>query len=173
MKLLIFVPPNDFKDESVVMLKNFFNKWDISYQITSYSNKEMLGYHGAKLMPDINTGKVTTSDYDGIILVDGEGVERYKLSEYRPLLDVLLLFNEKNKTIGAIGNSIKIVARANIIKDKRISVPKDEETRRLVTLFHGVPSDEKIEISKNIITIRDSQGLEGPLATMLQHLGAI
>lgn len=173
MRFLIFLPPNDFKDESVAMVKTFFDRWSVEYKITSYANKECVGYHGARYMPDVNTNKVSTNDFDGIILIDGKGVDTYKLYEFRPLLDILLLFNEKNKIIGAINNSIKIVARANIVKDRKISMPKDEELRRLVILFHGTPSDESIEISKNIITIKDSQGLEGPLTTMLQHIGAI
>jgi putative intracellular protease/amidase len=171
MKFLVFIAPKDFKDETLTMIRTFFDRWGVQYTITSYSNKECVGYHGALCKPDINAGKVSTLDYDGIILVDGKGIEDYRLFEYRPLLDMLLQFNEKKKMIGAVSNAIKIVARANIIRDKKVSMPDDEETKRLILLFHGVPSDNAVEVSGNIVTIGSSSGLETPLQEMLQQMG--
>ncbi|MFI5412320.1 MAG: DJ-1/PfpI family protein [Candidatus Micrarchaeales archaeon] len=173
MKFLVFIAPNNFKDETVSMIKNFFNKWGVEYQITSYSNKDCVGYHGVVIKPDVNAGKVSASDYDGIILVDGNGMEEYKLFEYRPLLDTVMLFNEKGKLIVAINNSIKVTARANIIKDKKIATPELDELKRLVLLFHGIPSENGMEISGNIVTIKESRGLEVPLQEMLQHIGVM
>jgi protease I len=173
MKFLLFVAPKDFKDETLATIRTFFDRWKVDYQITSYSNKECVGYHGAVCKPDINAAKVNPSDYDGLILIDGRGLEDYKLFEYRPLLDTVMLFDQHKKIIGAVNNAIKIVARANIIKDKKISTPNEEETKRLVMLFHGVPSEESIEISGNIITVRDSRGLETPLRALLEHVGVM
>ena len=171
MKFLIFIPPKDFKDESVSAVKMFFDRWGVNYQITSYSSKECVGYHGAVYTPDINTNKVDTTDYDGIMLIDGSGIDSYKLSEFRPLLDLMLRFNSSKKYIGAIGNAIKIVARANIIKDKKISMPSDEDAKRNIILFHGIPSEEPIEMEGNIATIRDARSLEGPLQLFLERIG--
>lgn len=173
MTFVIFVAPNNFKDETLKALKLFLDRWGVEYKITSYSNKECVGYHGSTLMPDINTAKVYARDFDGIIIVDGKGLEDYKLYEYRPFLDVLLDFNNSKKKIAAISNGIRILARANIIKDKKISTPTDEETKRAVQLFHGVVTDNPIEISDNIITIKSSTNIEGPLQELLQHLGAM
>ncbi len=170
MRIAIFIAPKDFKDETVALIKTFFDRWGVQYSITSYSNKECVGYHGAVYRPDVNTAKLITADYDGIILVDGHGMEDYKLFEYRPLLDLLLQFNEKKKIIGAISNSIRVVARANIIRDKKISIPNEEELKRTVLLFHGIPTENPIEISGNIITVKDPSGLESTLQEMLKHL---
>lgn len=173
MRFLLFIAPNNFKDESLSMIKTFFDRWGVEYKITSFSNKDCIGWHGAVCKPDVNAALVSASDFDGIMLVDGRGIEDYKLYEYRPLLDILLQFNEKNKTISAVNNAIKVVARANIIKDKKISVPEDNELKRLVLLFHGIPSDNSIEVAGNVITIRESKSLETPLQEMLQHIGVM
>ena len=172
MKFLIFISPKDFKDESVAAVKMLFDRWNVDYKITSYSTKECVGYHGAVYKPDINTNTVNPSDYGGIFLIDGSGVESYKLYEFRPLLDVMIKFNNSNKYISAIGNAIKIVARANIIKGKKISMPTDEEAKRTILLFHGVPSQEDVEMDGNIITIKDSKSLEGQILKVLEHIGA-
>jgi putative intracellular protease/amidase len=173
MKFAIFIAPKDFKDETVSMLKTMFDKWGIEYSIASYANKDCVGYHGAVYKPDMNAAKISPNDFDGILLVDGKGFEDYRLFEYRPLLDTLIIFNERGKYIGAINNSIKAVARANIIKNKKVAMPQDEEMRRLILLFHGIPSEENIEISGNLVTIKNSTALEVPLRTLLQSLGVI
>ena len=171
MKFLIFIPPKDFRDESLNAMKMFFDRWNVEYQVTSYSTKECIGMHGATLMPDINTNKVDTSQYDGIIFVDGSGIETYKLPEFRPLLDIVLKFNNSKKYICTVGNAVKIIARANVIKGKKLALPNDDEAKRVALLFHGVPSENAMEIDDNIMTVRDSRALEESLNPFLEHIG--
>ena len=173
MRFLVFIAPNNFKDETLSMIKTFFNRWNVEYKVSSYSNKECNGYHGVVVKPDINTGMASASDYDGIILVDGQGIEDYKLFEYRPLLDIVYQFNDKGKIVCAVGNSIKALARANIIKSKKVSTPNDSEMKRLVLLFHGIPSESGIEIAGNIVTIKDPMNIAEPLQEMLKSIGVI
>jgi protease I len=173
MRFLVLIAPKDFKDESVAMVKLFFSRWNIDYDIGSYTNGACVGYHGAVYKPDVNMNGVKSSDYDGIMIIDGPGLETSRMYEYRPLLDTLMLFNSNGKYVGAIGNAVKIVARANIIKDRKISSPDAEDVFRMVQLFHGIPSKEGIEIDRKIITIRDSSNLEVPLQQMLQKMGVI
>ncbi len=173
MKFAIFIAPKDFKDETVSMLKRVFEKWGVQYSIASYANKDCIGYHGAVYKPDINAAKISPMDFDGIVLADGKGFEDYRLFEYRPLLDTITMFNERGKYVGAINNAIKAVARANIIKDKKIAMPQEEEMRRLILLFHGIPSNEGIEIAGNLVTIKNSTNLEISLRELLQHIGVM
>ena len=171
MKFLIFIPPNDFRDESLSTVRMFFDRWSVGYQITSYSAKNCTGMHGASCMPDINTNKVDVSGYDGIIFIDGTGVDSYKLQEFRPLLDIVMKFNNGKKYIGAVGNSVTVLAKANIIKGKKMAVPEDENVKKVVQLFHGVLSGKSMEIDGNIITVKDANTLEESLNPILEHLG--
>jgi putative intracellular protease/amidase len=171
MKALIFIPPNDYKDETLKIIREFFDKWRVSYSISSFSNKECVGSHGGVCKLDINTSKAQISDYDGILLLDGKGIDQYKIYEFRPLLDIINEFHKRGKFIAAISNGIKIAARANVIKDKKISLPKDEETKKLVMLFRGIPSENNIMADGNIYTIKDSSKLDETLPELLGHLG--
>ncbi|MCL4411610.1 DJ-1/PfpI family protein [Candidatus Marsarchaeota archaeon] len=171
MTFLVFLPPKDFRDETLNMVKLFFDRWRVPYKITSYSKGTCIGRHGETVKPDINTGMVSAQDYDGIVLVDGAGIDSYKLYEFRPLLDLMMQFDAAKKYIAAIDNSVKIVARANIIKGKGISTPSDEETKRLVVLFHGVPTENEVEFASNIITIRNGSGVERGMDEMLSRIG--
>jgi putative intracellular protease/amidase len=139
--------------------------------VSSYSNKDCIGSHGQVCKVDMNTGKANAEDYDGIILIDGKGIEAYKIYDFRPLLDLLMKFNERKKMIVAIENALKIPARANVIKGRKIAMPDDEESKRLVQLFHGMPSEEKVEVSDNIISIRNHTDLESSMQKVLDKLG--
>lgn len=171
MRFLVFIAPKDFKDESLSTVRMFLDKWDVGYDITSYSTKDCVGYHGAVCKPGINTGKVLVDNYDGIILVDGKGIDAYKIFDFRPMLDLMLRFNERKKLIVAINNAIKVPARANIIRGRKIAAPEDAEVRRIVSLFHGTPSDTGIEIDGNIATISDFAQLEPSMQRVLEHIG--
>ncbi|MGC8669703.1 MAG: DJ-1/PfpI family protein [Candidatus Micrarchaeia archaeon] len=171
MRLFVFITPKDFKDETLSSLKMFFDKWGIEEKVGSYTSNDCIGYHGAVCKPEINASKVSALDFDGIVIVDGTGIDSYRLYEYRPLLDLIMKFNDSRKYIIAIGNATKVLARANVINGKPISIPNDEEIKRLVLLFHGVPSEESLSIADNLITIRDSESIENSIGKILSHLG--
>ncbi len=171
MKFLIFIAPKDFKDETLSMVKMLFGRWGISYDVSSYSTKECIGYHGSRSMPDVNAGKANPSDYNGIFIVDGVGIDSYKLFEFRPLLDLVMQFNNAGKYVCAVDNAVKIPARANIIKNKSIATAGNDELKRLILLFHGVPTANQIEISSNVVTIKDSRNIEESLDLLIEKLG--
>ncbi|MGC8586250.1 MAG: DJ-1/PfpI family protein [Candidatus Micrarchaeia archaeon] len=171
MRLLVFITPRDFKDETLSMLKLFFDKWGVEYKIGSYASGDCTGYHGAVYKPEVNLSKVSTLDFDGIVLVDGNGIETYKIYEYRPLLDLVMKFNDSRKHIIAVGNAVKVLAKANIVKGKSVAMPDDNEIKRLVLLFHGVPSSENLSIADNLVTVKDSEYLEESMGKILAHLG--
>ncbi|MGC8649119.1 MAG: DJ-1/PfpI family protein [Candidatus Micrarchaeia archaeon] len=169
---LVFIAPNNFKDENLAAIKLFLERWKLDYKIASYSKGECKGYHGAIYRQDISANKIAIQDYEGIILVDGQGIDEYKLYEYRPLLDLLMQFNNYNKNIIAIGNSVKLLARANIVQNKKVVVSKNDELRRLVQLFHGIPSETNMEFAGNIITM-DGSNINEQISETLKKLGKI
>ncbi len=169
MRIAIFIPQKDFKDESLSLVKLIFDKWGVQYKIACYG-KGGLGTHGALARADINPAQMTTDQFDGIMFVDGRGIDDQKIYDYRPLLDIVAHFNEANKYLVAIGNAAKIPIRANIVKDKKIAV-SDEDTKRLARLFYGIPSENAVEGMGNLITIRDSRTVEDSMDLWLQHMG--
>ena len=169
MRLAIFIPQKDFKDESLSLVKLIFDKWGVSYKIACYG-KGGLGTHGALVRADINPSQITTDQFDGIVFIDGKGIDDQKLYDYRPLLDIVTHFNEANKFLIAIGNAAKIPVRANIVKAKKIAVV-DDDTSRLARLFYGIPSNNPVEGMGNLITIRDSKAVEESMELWLQHMG--
>jgi putative intracellular protease/amidase len=159
MQVAIIIPPKDFKDETLAELKLMLDKWHIQAVISSYTSEECVGYHGAIYKPEVNAAKLEERKFDAVVFIDGPGVDSYKLYDFRPLLDTLRNFYASGMLIGAVGNAIKIVARANIISGVRIAVPNDAETRRLVQLYRGVLSERAVEIDRNIISARGYESI--------------
>ncbi len=156
MELVLVIPPNEFKDETVSQLCNTLEKWKVNYSIASTSLNSAIGSHGAIIQPKIKISDISTEDYDGIVLLNGVGVEEYKLYDLRALIDLIKHFNDSKKLIAGIGNGLKIVARANIISNKNICSLKDSETIRYVKLFKGIITENEVEHNENLITASNS-----------------
>ncbi|ASI14250.1 PfpI family non-peptidase-like protein stress response protein YhbO [Candidatus Mancarchaeum acidiphilum] len=171
MKFLVFIEPKDFKDETLKSIKMFFERWDVNYKISSYTKDSCVGMHGDVVDIDFNTNLVNPDNFDGLILVDGKGIDEYKLYEFRPLLDLVMLFNNSNKWIIAFGNAVGLVARANVINNRKIAtIESDSEVTRFVKLFHGTPSRKELEFDGNLITIKDSSKSNELFDTILEKL---
>ncbi len=171
MKVAMLIAPKDFRDESVSTLKMMFDKWDVQTVITSYSTHDCVGSHGAVYKPDLNSARINPDDFDALLLIDGNGIDSYKLYDFRPLLDTVKLFSMRAKPIAALGNAIKIIARANVVSGVKTSMPRDEETRRLVILYHGVASKEDMDFDRNIATLGNSDKVLDFASFLLHKLG--
>ena len=169
MKFAVFVPAKDFKDESLNIVKLILAKSGIQYDIASYS-RACIGSHGAFYKADVSPSDVVPAKYEGVVLIDGPGIDDSTAYDYRPLLDTVTAMNSAGKYIISIGNAIKIPARANIIKGKKVAVP-DLDSKRFVVLFYGVPSAANVEISGNLITAKDSKSLEMGAEPIMNILG--
>ncbi|MDE1761890.1 MAG: DJ-1/PfpI family protein [Candidatus Micrarchaeota archaeon] len=173
MRALIVITPRNFRDETVSLARLLFGKWGVTPVIASYTKgeKECVGTHGAIYKPELNATKLTSEGFDALLVVDGPGVDEYKLHDFRPLLDLIKDFVSNKKVVGAIGNSVKVVARANVITDRTISAPKDEEISRLVRIYRGRESEKPIEYDKFLLTARNPQSAEQFLNAMLEQMG--
>ncbi|MDE1854986.1 MAG: DJ-1/PfpI family protein [Candidatus Micrarchaeota archaeon] len=167
MKVAILIAPKDFKDETVSQLQLLFGKKDIEAQIVSLTLKTCMGYHGATLKPQIDARSIEAGTFDVLLIADGPGVESLKLYDHRPLLDVVKAFHDNNKKVAGIGNGIRVIARANVIKDTRIA-KTDEDTEKLVRLYRGKPSDDFVVTDKNIITASDASNVPDFVSVLSQ-----
>ncbi len=156
MKVAIIIPCKDFKDETLSQAKLLLRKKDIDFAVLSFKFDKCRGYHGAVETPQGRADEFEPEFFDGILLVDGPGIDDERLFENRPLLDRIKLAYEGKRPIVAIGNAIKILAKSNVIKGIKIAKVEDEETRRLVGLYMGIVSDSDIAVNKGIATASDN-----------------
>ena len=158
MKVAILIAPRDFKDESLTHLQLLFGKKDVESRVAGLSLKNCTGYHGAVVKPQVEFAELQPSEYDVLLLMDGPGVDSLRLYEHRPLLDLIRVFHESNKVIVGIGNGIKAVAKANIVKDTKIA-KTDDETEKIVRLYRGVVTEDFVVSDKKIITVSGTDNI--------------
>ncbi len=171
MKVSIIVAPQDFRDETLSQALLFLDKKGIQHEILSLAGKECKGYHGASVKQDGKADEFEPVYSDAILLVDGPGVESSRLYENRQLLDRLKIAKENKKPIAAVGNAIKILAKANIIKDTKIAGVEDEDAKRLISLYKGVLSDSALVNDKGIITASDYSQISELVSAIADALG--
>ncbi len=171
MKAAIVIPPKEFKDESLSRIMLMLGKWNLETALTSYTKTECVGSHGAVYRPDINTARVDPSDYDAIILLDGNGVDSYRLFEFRPLLDLVSRFSKSGKVVFGIGNAVKIMACAGVIDERKVAAIEDEDTRKMIRVNRGTISNKSVEADQNIITGKETADIPSAADLMLVRLG--
>lgn len=158
MKVAMLVVPKDFKDETLSNLQLFFGKKDVEAQIASLTLKNCTGYHGAVVKPQVEFAALHPSNFDVLLIVDGPGVDSLRFYEHRPLLDLIKVFHDSGKIVVGIGNGIKAVARANIVKDTKIA-KTDDETEKIVRLYRGTATDDFVVSDKKIITVSGTDNI--------------
>ncbi len=152
MKVAIMVPPKNFSDETLSVILLILKRWGVETVLTSYTTSSCVGLHGATYRPDINAARINSQDYDALILVDGPGVESYKLPDFKPAIDLTKTFIKSGKVIGAVGNAVKIFIRANEFTPVRISAQDNQEVAHFASTSRCKVTENKVEIYKNLIT---------------------
>ncbi len=171
MNVAVLIPPTDFRDETVASAVELLNKWNVEPVIASWTRKDCTGYHGAVYTPKIIAPEINTEDYDAIFIPDGAGIDTYKLYDLRQLLDTIKHFAERGKPIACVNNAIKILARANVITNKKIAAVKDAETARLVVLFHGKITNSEVESDGGVLTLSNNDKTTEFVDLLLDRLG--
>ncbi len=170
VKVAIIIPPMNFKDETLSTLVLLLAKKDITKVVASVNPKDCTGYHGAVVKPDATFKELDPARTSAIILADGPGVDAFKLYEYRPLLDVVKAFHDSNRMVVGIGNGIKIAAKANVLRERKVA-STDKETENLVRLYRGVPVKGNLVLDKNSLTLSDSGKIEELVVRLSEVLG--
>ncbi|MDE1825824.1 MAG: DJ-1/PfpI family protein [Candidatus Micrarchaeota archaeon] len=174
MKAMIIIPPRDFRDETVSLAMLLLGKWGVRPVIASYlgEGKSCIGAHGATYKPEINATKATSEGFDALLIVDGPGVESYKLSDFRPLVELVKDFINHKKVVAALGDSVKVVARANVITDRKVAAPSDDEVSRMIRIYRGKESKNEMEFDKFLLTAKGNGHLEQFLDALIEGMGA-
>ena len=170
-KVAIILSPKDFRDETASLLKTQLQKWNLSVFFAGYNNTECIGSHGAVYKQDLSALKVNPAEFDALVIVEGKGVESFKMYDFRPLLDTVRAFSMAKKPIFALANAFKIIARANAIVNTKVAAPEDEESQRLLRIYHGIPSENPIEFDNNVLTAKDSESAASAVNLFLQVSG--
>jgi len=125
-KIVIVIAPSMFRDEEFQIPYEYLKSEGADVFIASTTLSEAIGKLGLRVKPDITINKISTDVFDAIVFVGGPGVKAYW--DDKSIHRLAKSFLDNNKIVAAICSAPVILARAGLIKGKRVtSFPGDEE----------------------------------------------
>ena len=153
-KILMVIAPNNFKDEEYFIPKEIFQKEGFVVKTASL-NKIAISVEGKKVDADFTIDDIKF-DFDAIVFSGGPGAAVYFNNE--KLFEIVRRSYNEGKIIGAICIAPSILANSGILKGKKATSFKSEESN--LKQNGAIYIDEGVVVDGNIITANGPKASE-------------
>jgi len=116
-KILMIIAHKNFRDEELLVPKEYFENEGWEVVVASTDTTEAHGMLGERVKPDILIEEIDPFSYDALILVGGVGSKIYWNDER--IHEIFQKVYEEGKIIGAICIAPVTLAKAGILKEKK------------------------------------------------------
>lgn len=165
--ILIIIPEKDFSDDEYLEIKQLLADKGAILKNVSTNPEEAVGISGTKALMDVSFDTINFEDYDGAILIGGNGTHSY-LSN--PEVKVTIKnFLDHGKLLAAISTAPEILASAGVLAGKRSTVT--ESGKEMIMAAGAVYSDEDVCVDGNIITAASSAHAQKFAQVIADRLG--
>ena len=155
-RILMIIAPSNFHDDELEIPKQAFEKKGAEVLVACKGTEQTKGMLGMKIKPDLDIRRVKASEWDAVVYVGGNGVEKHKVYEDEAYLRVAKDAYERGNVVGAICVAPKILAGADILEGKNATAYR---TAASYLKDHGAHFTGKaVEVDGRIVTA------EGPRA---------
>lgn len=120
IKVLFIISERNFNDEEYSVTRKVLEENNIKVVVSSINKEEAIGMKGLKVNPDKTLREVSEENYDGLIIIGGSGSPT--LADYPEVLEMIRMFNNNKKVIGAICLAPVILGKAGILSNIMITV---------------------------------------------------
>ncbi|OPX72415.1 MAG: Intracellular protease 1 [Methanoregulaceae archaeon PtaB.Bin108] len=165
MKILIVVPPENFRDEELADPVSAFQAAGIAFDIVSTRQGMCKGMLGARVMATRVLEDVEPGEYEGIMIVGGSGSPVH-LWDNEMLIKLVKYFHKNGKLVAAICLSPVVLARAGILKGRTAACFMNPASKREILREGAYISEKPVVVDGSIITAN------GPVAAK-EFAGAI
>jgi putative intracellular protease/amidase len=149
--VLVVVPPTDFGDECLRYARSSLFNVHVGTRAVSLSDSDVKGRLQDEFLVDGTVAGERMEAYSGVIFAGGEGASLLAADS-----DVLRIAREaaqQKKLIGAWGHAAAVLARAGIVKNRRVTGHAD--VRAEVERAGGKFTARQIEIDGSLVTAAD------------------
>jgi protease I len=146
----MIIANQNFQDDEFAQPKKILEENNIKVTVASTSLDEAVGMNGAKVKPEILIQDINVSDFDAVLFIGGSGAVVYLDDPvvHKIAQDAL----GANKIIGAICIAPVALAKAGILKGKRVTTYPVEENQKHLEASGAVYTAKPLEKDGNIIT---------------------
>ena len=153
-KIMMVLPPQGFSRDVYVRTRQVLEGRGHTIFVTAINRGAAVSDDGMSVPIDERIVDVKTYQYDAYVFIGGDGTRIYFDDEYVHKL----ASDVKSKTVGAIGNAAMILARAEVLKKKKVTGPS--EFAGYVIEGGGEYTGRPLEIDGKMITLRDTSIVE-------------
>lgn len=159
MNILIVIPKNRFAESELFDVKEILEKGDNKVVVLSPSGQEAVGENKTRFKPDgylidWNHQPGFTGKYKAIIVIGGKGSPKSLWGD-KILPQILTDHNRAGSIIGAIGQSVVVLAKTGLIRGSS-AAPEDEKTRAALEQEDVGIVEKPVYRLENIVTAKDS-----------------
>ena len=156
MSNLLIPISNGFEEIEAITIIDVCRRANIKVVIAGIESLEITGSHGVKIISDEIIEKVSSDDFDMIVLPGGLP-NAFTLADNEKVQSLLKEFKEKKKKIGAICAAPYALHKADVLNENYTCYPSFEEKIKL----DGYHSNDAVVIDNEVITSR------GPATAMI------
>ncbi len=160
---MIAVPKNQFNEEELFGVRDFFTSRGAKLMILSPSGKEATGDCKTRFSPDgmiVDWNKLLEgrSRYDAVLTLGGKGAWKSLWSD-QILPQILTDHHRAGCVIGAMGCGVPVLAGASLCKGE-LAVPNDERVLARLDELGFYPSDDELLAENKVISASSSNVLD-------------
>lgn len=163
--LLMFLSSTGFNETEYIVISNDIKKAGYNLFIVSDTHSLCIGSNGLKIKNDIALLNANHNNFNGLIIIGGNGVKLYWDNQILQRLSYK--FYECGKLTSAICSAPIIFAKAGIKFEKGVCYPADKSILESCGIEY---LDSPVVISRNVITGRDSTASKEFAETTIHYL---
>ena len=152
--VLMVIAPKDFADVELFDPKTILEIGGAKVSVASITTNIAIGMGGRTIVPDLKISDAKAKDYDGVVVVGGNGVIK-TLWNNITLRKLLQDANAQNKIVAAICAAPPALAKAGLLKNKTATMYPFDDGIKELTRYGANYVNEQVVVSGNIVTGRD------------------
>lgn len=149
-KILFIIAQEGFRDEELFIPKSICETAGIKTVVASLTTNEAHGKLGAKIKPDLSVKDVSVDDYELCVVVGGPGAP--VLGDNPDVLEKLRAFQARGKKMAAICYGPTVLAKADLLRGKRVSAYQDEFSTPILQQAGAILSAEAVVWDGDLVT---------------------
>ena len=151
-KVLFIIAPRNFRDEELFETVRALDEEGFVSEVASTKKGNAVGALGRELEVNLSSDEVKVSDYSAIIFVGGGGFEEFGFAQNKGLIELAQESYKSGLAIGAICIAPRILAAANLAKNRNVTGFADEKTISMLKEAGALFTSRDVERDGRIIT---------------------
>ncbi len=169
MKILVVIPPDQFRDEELAEPLAAFQNAGISFEVASTRRGTCKGMLGTQAMANFSLEEVEPGEYAGIVIVGGSGSPAH-LWDNEILINLVKYFHKNRKLVAAICLSPVVLAQAGILKERTATCYMSPASKREIIKGGAHISEKDVVVDDSIITANGPAAAKEFAGALIHHL---